>query len=178
MKPIDCAAAVVGGLPLLSPIAGFLQHSDLRERGEGNAAWIHAMVMVHISSLARNNVLSEVCDTLRAADIEYSLTPLPSPQGRWLGEGLPEAIAASSAFIHVEDVDSFWSTALLQEAELAFLRRSADPGYAFLIVRVARSDPSRAWAGHYFPAATVIYVDESGWKEALVKAVNEARPHS
>jgi hypothetical protein len=26
------------------------------------------MVMVHISSLARNDVLSEVCDTLRAAD--------------------------------------------------------------------------------------------------------------
>jgi len=136
------------------------------------------MAMVHISSLARNDVVSEVCDTLRAAEIEYSMTPPPKDPRPWLSEGLPEAIAAGSAFIHVEDFDdSFWSTALLQEAELAFSRRAVDPGYIFLIVRSARADPSLSWR-RFFAAATVIYADESGWKEALVNAVIEPRPHS
>lgn len=44
------------------------------------------MVMVHVSSLTHGMVVDAVCDVLRQAGVPYSLTPLPSPQGRWLGD--------------------------------------------------------------------------------------------
>jgi hypothetical protein len=131
------------------------------------------MVKVHVSTLARTPTVTAVCDLLRRDGREFSITPVPSPHGRWLSSGLSEAIRDSCAFVHIEDIDSFWSSALAQEAELALMRKANDPKYPFVIVRIARTAPSLVWE-RYFRDAEVLHLDSPGWEAQLLGVLNGA----